>query len=158
MEYLLRKRTEEDIEEFLSWTYDDMYSFYDNSIQQEKIDGFRQSVQKERELSVVNECEELVGNCEFFDVSDEDEAEILAVGIQMKPSLTGKGHGSAFFHAIVEQGRSLFHYHHLELAVVDFNHRAIKVYKREGFQQVGEFMNDIRGESYRFIIMAKDWE
>ncbi len=50
------------------------------------------------------------------------------------------------------------HYQHLELPVVDFNQRAIKVYEREGFQQVGEFMNDIRDESYRFIIMAKDWQ
>ena len=157
MKFFLRERTEDDIEDFLSWTYDGIYSFYDNSIQQEKIDGFRESVHKERELSVVNEFSELVGNCEFFDVSDEDEEEILAVGIQMKPSLTGNGLGSAFFHAIVEQGKSLFGYKHLELAVVDFNHRAIKVYEREGSQQIGEFMNEIRGESYRFIIMAKDW-
>ena len=157
MEFLLRKRTEEDIEDFLTWKYEGVYSFYDNSIQQEKIDGYRQSVNKEQALSVVNEFDELVGNCEFFDVSDDGEEEILAVGIQMKPSLTGKGHGSAFFRAIVEKGRSLFGYDHLELAVVDFNHRAIKVYEREGFQQIGEFMNEIRGDLYRFIIMAKDW-
>lgn len=75
----------------------------------------------------------------------------------MKPSLTGQGHGSKFSSAIIEQGRQLFKYDHLELAVADFNKRAIKTYEKEGFKKRGEFEDTIRGKSYNFIIMAKDW-
>ncbi|WP_064094039.1 GNAT family N-acetyltransferase [Rossellomorea aquimaris] len=156
MTFMIRNRTDEDIQEFLTWTFDGIYSFYDNSIQQEKIDGFIESVHDKRAFTVVNAADEVVGNCEFFNVGDEGE-EILAVGVQMKPSLTGKGNGAGFIHAIVEQGRSMLGYDHLELAVADFNERAINVYEKEGFQKKAEFQNEIRGKNYRFIIMFKDW-
>jgi [ribosomal protein S18]-alanine N-acetyltransferase len=156
MEFTIRKRTEEDINEFITWTYDGIYSFYDNNIQQEKIESFKQSIHSNRAFSVIDEKENLTGNCEFYDVDDDGEL-ILAVGIQMKPSLTGQGYGSNFVSAIIEQGRELFKFNHLELAVVDFNKRAIRAYEKEGFHKKGKFQNEIRGNIYNFIIMAKDW-
>ena len=53
--YKLRERTEEDVKEFITWTYGGIYSFYDNNIQEEKIDGFIQSVNSEKQFSVVDE-------------------------------------------------------------------------------------------------------
>ncbi len=156
MKLTIRRRTNEDIDEFITWTYSGIYSFYDNNIQDEKIEGFKQSVDLERAFSVIDEKDNLVGNCEFFDVSDDGE-EILAVGVQMKPLLTGKGFGSKFVKAIINQGREKLGFNHLELAVVDFNKRAIKVYEKEGFRKKGEFQNEIRGTTYNFIIMEKDW-
>lgn len=156
MKFTLRKRTSDDIEEFLTWTYDGIYAFYDNNIQQEKIDGFRQSIETDRAFSVISQDGTLAGNCEFFNVSDNGE-EVLAVGVQMNPSLTGKGHGYSFINAIINEGRVLFKYEHLELAVVDFNKRAIKLYENAGFKRKGEFQNEIRGSTYDFIIMEKDW-
>ncbi|MFZ3579728.1 GNAT family N-acetyltransferase [Virgibacillus sp. DJP39] len=157
MELTIRRRTKEDINEFITWTYEGIYSFYDNNIQKEKIEGFKQSVHSERAFSVIDEKENLIGNCEFFNV-EEDGEEILAVGVQMKPSLTGKGYGSKFVKATIEQGKELLKFNHLELAVVDFNERAIKTYEKEGFIKKGEFQNEIRGNTYNFIIMAKAWE
>ncbi|WP_433747381.1 GNAT family N-acetyltransferase [Falsibacillus pallidus] len=157
MELTIRRRTEEDINEFITWTYEGKYSFYDNNIQEEKIEGFKESVNSERAFSVIDENENLIGNCEFFDVEDDGDL-IVAVGVQMKPSITGKGYGSRFVKAIIEQGRELLNFNHLELAVVDFNERAIRTYEKEGFIKKGEFQNEIRGNRYNFIIMAKDWE
>ncbi|EDL64503.1 GNAT family N-acetyltransferase [Bacillus sp. SG-1] len=157
MEFTLRKRTSDDIEEFLTWTYDGIYAFYDNDIQQEKIDGFRESIDSDRAFSVFTKDGTLAGNCEFFNVADDDDDEVLAVGVQMKPSLTGKGYGSSFMDAIINEGRGIFKYDHLELAVVDFNKRAIKLYENAGFKRKGEFQNEIRGTTYDFIIMEKDW-
>jgi ribosomal-protein-alanine N-acetyltransferase len=156
MDYKIRKRTEEDVNEFITWTYGGIYSFYDNNIQQEKIDGFIQSVNSESEFSVVDENNNLIGNCEFYYV-DDDGDEIIAVGVQMKPSLTGQGNGFDFVHTVVEQGRELLNFNHLELAVVDFNKRAIRTYEKIGFKKKGRFDNEIRGNTYSFIIMAKDW-
>ncbi|MGD6969410.1 GNAT family N-acetyltransferase [Rossellomorea vietnamensis] len=156
MEYALRKRTKEDVLEFINWTYDGDYSFYDNNIQEEKVQGFLQSIDTDRYFSVINDEGELIGNCEFFNVGDGSE-EITAVGVQMKPSLTGKGNGLEFIQAIIERGREVIRYNHLELAVVDFNQRAIRVYEQAGFKRKGEFQNCIRGKEYRFIIMKKDW-
>ncbi|GIN39243.1 GNAT family N-acetyltransferase [Heyndrickxia oleronia] len=157
MSFIIRKRTLEDVNQFLTWTYEGIYSFYDNNIQQEKVDGFKQSIDSDKAFSVVNEDNELVGNCEFFDVGDEGE-EIIAVSVQMKPTFTGNGYGISFVNAIIEQGRELFKFNHLELIVVDFNIRAIKVYEKVGFRKIGEIENEIRGRKYNFIIMAKEWE
>ncbi|MCF6138254.1 GNAT family N-acetyltransferase [Pseudalkalibacillus berkeleyi] len=156
MELTIRRRTKEDINEFITWTYEGKYSFYDNNIQEEKIEGFKQSIHLERAFSVVDEEENLIGNCEFFDV-EEDGEEILVVGVQMKPSITGRGYGSKFVKAIIEQGKELLKFNHLELAVVDFNERAIRTYEKEGFIKKGEFQNEISGSTYNFIIMARDW-
>lgn len=88
-------------------------------------------------------------------MNDEDEEELLGVGIQMKPSLTGRGHGLDFFQAIIEQGRDRLNFNYIELAVVDFNQRAIRVYEKAGFVKKGEFDSEIRGHNYRFHIMGK---
>ncbi len=157
MKLTIRRRNQEDINEFITWTYDGIYSFYDNNSQKEKIDGLKESVHLERAFSVVDENENLVGNCEFYDV-EEDGKNILVLGVQMNPAMTGKGNGSAFVKAIIEQGREQLKFTHLELAVADFNERAIRVYEKEGFWKRDEFKNDIRGQTYRFIIMAKKWE
>lgn len=157
MQLTVRRRTHEDINEFLTWTYDGIYSFYDNNSQIEKMDGLKESVHLERAFSVVDDNDNLIGNCEFYNV-DEDGKDILVLGVQMKPTLTGKGNGSAFVKAIIAQGRERLKFTHLELAVADFNERAIRTYEKEGFKKRDEFKNEIRGQQYRFVIMAKDWE
>ncbi|PAF35716.1 alanine acetyltransferase, partial [Terribacillus saccharophilus] len=48
MEFFIRKRTRNDIKEFVTWTYEDFYSFYDNNIQKEKIESFKQSIHSDR--------------------------------------------------------------------------------------------------------------
>ncbi|MFD1737450.1 GNAT family N-acetyltransferase [Bacillus salitolerans] len=156
MSYKIRKRTIEDVNEFITWTYEGVYSFYDNNIQAEKINGFLQSINTDNFFSVIDHQGELIGNCEFFNVGEAQE-EVIAVGVQMKPSMTGKGNGLRFIQAIIEQGRELIGYNHLELAVVEFNKRAIKTYEKAGFKRKGNFQNRIRGENYKFIIMEKDW-
>ena len=157
MKFFLKVRTEEDTKEFLTWSYDGVYSFYDNNIQQEKIDDIISLTGSDRAFSVVNENDELVGNCEFYHYED-DGKKILALGVQMKPELTGKGHGTEFCKAILEQGREKLKFNYIELAVVDFNKRARKVYENIGFKKIDEFDNNIRGNNYKFIAMSKNYD
>ncbi|WP_032121174.1 GNAT family N-acetyltransferase [Clostridium amazonitimonense] len=158
MKFSLKVRTEQDTKKILNWCYEGIYSFYDNNIQQEKIDNIISLTGSDRAFSVVNEEGELVGNCEFYDVSDNEEEEILAVGIQMEPSLTGRGYGTEFSRAIIEEGRERLKYDYLELSVADFNTRARKVYEKIGFKKIDEIYNEIRGNKYKFIIMAKKFK
>jgi len=156
MEFTLRRRSEKDVKEFLSWKFEGIYSFYDNDIQVEKIDWIKQSVHSDRAFSVIDEKNNLIGNCEFYDGGDDGE-DILAVGVQMKPSLTGNRNGSKFVRSIIEQGREILKFNQLEIIVADFNERAIKTYEKEGFNKTGEYLTEIRGSTYNFIVMTKEW-
>jgi len=157
MELTLRRRSEEDVKEFLSWKFEGVYSFYDNDIQVEKIDWIKQSVHSEKAFSVIDEKDNLIGNCEFYDGGDDGE-EIVAVGVQMNPILIGKGLGSKFVHSIIEQGKEILEFNRLEITVADFNERAVKTYENEGFVKTGEYPTEIRGNTYNFISMIKEWE
>lgn len=157
MNFELRVRTESDTQEFLTWSYEGEYSFYDNSFQQEKIDSIRNLTGSDKAFSVYNEENELVGNCEFYDVGDDGEI-FYAVGVQMKPSLTGKGNGLVFCKAIIEHGRKVIGFNQLGIAVADFNKRARRVYEKLGFKFVEEQVWNIRGNDYKFIIMEANFE
>lgn len=154
MEFQLRVRTEEDTHEFLTWQYEGEYSFYDNSIQEEKIECFKELIGSDMAFSVYNEKNELVGNCEFDNVGTKENV-LLAMGVQMKPELTGQGHGYEFCKAIMEQSREKLGFNRLGLAVADFNKRARQVYEKLGFEKVEEDIWTIRGTEYKFIIMER---
>ncbi|GKX29486.1 N-acetyltransferase [Vallitalea longa] len=156
MNFELRIRTESDTQEFLTWSYEGEYSFYDNAIQQEKIDNIKSLTGSDKAFSVYNEKNELVGNCEFYDVGD-DGVLFYAVGVQMKPSLTGQGHGLTFCKAIIEHGRKTLGFNELGIAVADFNKRARRVYEKLGFEFVEDQVWNIRGNDYKFIIMEKNF-
>lgn len=157
MNFEFRIRTESDTQEFLTWSFEGEYSFYDNGIQQEKIDSIVSLTGSDKAFSVYNEDNELVGNCEFYDVGDDGEI-LYAVGVQMKPILTGKGYGEAFCKAIIEYGRKVIGFNRLGIAVADFNKRARRVYEKLGFELIEEDVWNIRGNDYKFIIMEKNFE
>lgn len=157
MNFEFRIRTESDTQEFLTWSFEGEYSFYDNAIQQEKIDSIINLTGSDKAFSVYNEDNELVGNCEFYDVGDDGEI-LYAVGVQMKPILTGKGYGEAFCKAIIEYGRKVIGFNRLGIAVADFNKRAKRVYEKLGFELIEEDVWNIRGNDYKFIIMEKNFE
>ncbi|MGD6873723.1 hypothetical protein ACQCU1_16215 [Sutcliffiella horikoshii] len=43
------------MQEFVTWTFDGEYSFYDNNIQKEKINGFLESVDRDNFFSVITD-------------------------------------------------------------------------------------------------------
>ena len=61
---------------------------------------------------------------------------ILAVG---KPNSYRTGNSSTFVHTVVECGRELLGFSHLELTVVDFNKYAIRTYEKIGFKLAMEY-------------------
>jgi ribosomal-protein-alanine N-acetyltransferase len=148
MKYDFRKVTNKDVEDILTWKYEDEYSFYDNSIQKEKIDWIKGLPEEDKAFSIYNEHKELVGNCSFYYIE-----EFFCVGVQMKPHITGKGFGTEFVDSIINFGKQKYNLSHIDLTVAKFNKRAIKIYEKLGFKVVEEFVNTIRGGDYDFVAM-----
>ncbi|WP_454055224.1 GNAT family N-acetyltransferase [Clostridium sp. Marseille-Q7071] len=137
-----------DIEDILTWKYDGIYSFYDNSIQKEKIEWIESCINSDDNFSIYNEQNELVGNCSFYYIE-----EFFCLGVQMRPELTGKGFGTEFVRAIINFGKKKYNLSYIDLTVAKFNKRAIKVYEKLGFKIIEEIVNTIRGNDYDFLIM-----
>lgn len=152
MKYNFRRRTKEDIQAFLSWHFEGVYSFYDNDIQKEKLDWYWSSIENEDAFSIYNDHNELVGSCEF----SIDEGEYI-MGLQMKPELTGQGMGVEFSNAVIKFGKERYDFKALYLAVATFNKRATKVYEKLGFEVIEEDVWNIRGNDYNFLIMKKQF-
>ncbi|MEO7002237.1 MAG: GNAT family protein [Ktedonobacterales bacterium] len=81
----------------------------------------------------------------------------IAIGLGMRPDLTGKGQGAAFLRAALAFGRATYHPRLFRLFVFEWNARAIKVYERAGFKPVGQVAQPMRhGEPRIFLEMARE--
>lgn len=153
MKLEFRAPIKSDIEDILTWKYDGIYSFYDNSIQKEKIEWIESFIDSDDNFSIYNEQNELVGNCSFYYIE-----EFFCLGVQMRPELTGKGFGTEFVSAIINFGKKKYNLSYIDLTVAKFNKRAIKVYEKVGFKFVEEIVNTIRGNDYDFLIMRLEFD
>lgn len=148
MKLEFRVPTKSDVDDILTWKYDGKYSFYDNDIQKEKMEWIESFIDSDNNFSIYNDNNKLVGNCSFYYIE-----EFFCVGLQMRPELTGKGFGVQFAKAIIDFGREKYKFNYIDLTVVKFNNRAIKVYEKLGFKVIEEFVNTIRGNDYDFLAM-----
>ncbi len=153
MKLEFRAPIKSDIEDILTWKYDGIYSFYDNSIQKEKIEWIESFIDSDDNFSIYNEQNELVGNCSFYYIE-----EFFCLGVQMRPELTGRGFGTEFVRAIINFGKKKYNLSYIDLTVAKFNKRAIKVYEKLGFKIIEEFVNTIRGNDYDFMAMRLEFD
>lgn len=101
-----------------------------------------------------NEKNELIGNCSFnYDYDDK----LFMFGVQMSPSLTGKGLGTKVVETILNFGKEIYKFNELDLLVAKFNRRAITIYERLGFKTMDEFIWSVNDEEKEFIAMRKTW-
>ena len=109
--------------ETASWRYPPPYDFYDGD--QESIEN------PERYFAVRDACG-LIGFFYF-----ERQGDTLEYGLGLRPDLTGRGFGEEFSRAGLEFGRARFSPKKIILNVAAFNERAMKVYERLDFYEVG---------------------
>lgn len=80
----------------------------------------------------------------------------LAIGLGLRPDLTGKGLGLAFVNAGLTFAKDQFAPTSFHLFVLGFNKRAMCVYERAGFKCVRTFVQrNIHGEN-EFVEMHRD--
>lgn len=135
-----------------TWKYEGEYSFYNNDKTEEKKEWAKNINKEENTFVMYNEKNQLIGNCSF----DYDEGQIM-LGVQMRPSLTGKGVGTEIVKAILEFGTEKYKFTNIELLVAKFNKRAIKVYENLDFQKIEEFIWNVNGEEKEFIAMRRSY-
>ena len=75
------------------------------------------------------------------------------IGLGMKPNRTGNGFGLQFVNAGLAFSKEKYGCNYITLSVAKFNERAIKVYKRAGFEAVGTFIQKTNGGCFEFLKM-----
>lgn len=79
----------------------------------------------------------------------------IAIGLGLRPDMTGKGLGLAFVNAGLDFAIQQFKPDYFRLFVLPFNTRAIRVYERAGFQKTGTCMQHQPNGDREFIEMRK---
>lgn len=81
----------------------------------------------------------------------------IDVGLGLRPDLCGAGHGYLFLNAALDFAKGKYRQSGFRLTVISLNLRAITVYARSGFVEIGKFSLAKDGFSLPFSIMQKDW-
>lgn len=150
VKYTFGVMTQEQAEEIAyHWHYEGKYSFYDLEADQEDLAEFLDSNIRGETTFVVCEEKNIVG---FFSFNRVD-LHIVDIGLGMKPNLTGRGFGEVFIRRGLEFCMEKYQPRYITLSVATFNERAIKVYKKAGFEAVGTFVQETNGSRFEFLKM-----
>lgn len=152
MNYDFRKVTNNNVEDILTWKFEGIYSLYNNDRTQGKINWLKSLPEDDKAFSVYNDNNELVGHCEIYT------KEKINFAVQMRPALTGKGMGRELVQSFLDFARKKYSLNGIELFVVKFNERAIKVYESLGFEKVKEYSAKLSisdTEETEFVVMEK---
>ncbi|WP_346887005.1 GNAT family protein [Clostridium sp. UBA1056] len=118
-----------------------MYSFFDNDLSEGKINYIKSFPTDDNAYVIYDEKNQLVGNCALY-LNDK-----VSFSIQMRPNLTSKGMGKEFLEAFLEFAKNKYNLKDIELSVLKFNERAIRLYKSLDFKVTDEFMGKtVKGE------------
>lgn len=152
MNYNFNKMTQEQAENIAAnWHYEGKYAFYDMAADEEDLAELLNPEERGDKYYMVQKGDEEIG---FFCFEDEDDS--VDIGLGMKPEWTGRGLGLDFLKAGIRYAISIFNPGIITLSVATFNERAIKVYKKAGFESVEIFMQDTNGSRFEFLKMKKE--
>ena len=132
-----------------TWHYENEYSFYDLEADKEDLEEFLDGERRGSSVFAVLEEDELVA---FLSVNMVEPGKV-DIGLGMRPDLTGKGKGEEFIKAGIVCIQSEWKPQKITLSVASFNERAIKVYEKAGFTEVGIFMQETNGSTFEFLKM-----
>ena len=148
--YYLTELSEDHAKEICNWSYEGEYSIYNFSDWDTVVkSGWDLSIEKKRKLEFIaillNNV--LVSYGRIFLVGKK-----VFIGIGVKPSYCGKGHGKNIMKLLIEECKRRFPNNTITLEVRSFNKRAINCYKDTGFEIKEKYMkktfNNSEGEFY----------
>jgi len=149
MNYIFSPLTQRQAEQIAyEWQYDGPFAFYDMPNDEDDLAEFLNPEERTEHYFAVLNGEEMIGYYVF-----ELNAEIVDVGLGMRPDLTGQGNGTAFLEAGLAFVMDRYAPKQIELAVATFNERAIRLYTKSGFEPVKLFQQATNGGSYEFLKM-----
>ncbi|MFZ5966844.1 MAG: GNAT family N-acetyltransferase [Bacillota bacterium] len=138
--YTLTLLTEDMAKEICTWRYDGEYAIYnfcdwDIVVQ----NGWDLAIKEKREKEFVGilSAGELMG---FGRICESAGKTILGVGL--KPSWCGKGHGKEVMNLLVQKAKTRYPENIVTLEVRYFNDRARKCYENVGFKVKNQYLKD----------------
>lgn len=154
MECKFEEMTQKHAEDIaFNWHYNGEFSFYDMESDKEDLIEFLDPDKRGNSHFVVMNDTEVIGFFSFNKVTQST----IDLGLGMRPDLTGNGHGLRFLIAGIDFAKAKYNPKKITLSVATFNQRAIKVYRKLGFEEVETFMQDTNGSRYEFLKMIYYW-
>ncbi|MDM5187874.1 GNAT family protein [Bacillus sp. DX4.1] len=151
MKYNFKIMTQEQAEDIAhNWHYEGEHSFYDIEADQEDLVEFLDPETRGDSTFVVIKNDEMIGFFSFCKV----DYYTVDIGLGMRPNLTGNGNGLEFLMAGLAFVQEEYSPENITLSVATFNERAIKVYKKAGFEAVGTFVQETNGSKFEFLKMS----
>ncbi|MGH0585229.1 GNAT family N-acetyltransferase [Bacillus mycoides] len=132
-----------------NWHYEGEYSFYDIEADEEDLAEFLEDESRGNHTFSVKENGTLIGFFSFSNINNQT----VDIGLGMRPDITGNGFGLQFVKAGIAFSKEKYGCNYITLSVAAFNERAIKVYKRAGFEAVGTFIQKTNGSCFEFLKM-----
>ena len=132
----------EDYVQYTKWMNDlrvtiNLGNFASNfSIEKEKEAVQRLADGEANFAMVLNEGDELIGNCSLFDIDRVHRVATLGIFIGEEEN-RGKGYGVEAIELILSHGFRVLGLNNIMLKVFSFNERAIKAYEKVGFKEIG---------------------
>ena len=128
--------TEEMAKKVCNWSYDPPYDVYNwpnwEVLQKEGEDIIKQDKREAEFSALLNSSGEFFGFVQFDSMSGNK----LRIKLGIKPQLTGKGIGKYFLRLVIAEARKRSPKGIIDLEVLTWNERAIKVYKKSSFEIV----------------------
>lgn len=139
MKLRLEELTETHAKEICSWEYNDEYSIYNypewSKMLSEKWGITIEEKRKNEFFAIIDDFNNLCGYIRLVNKN-----EYVLIGVGLKPFLCGQGLGSTVMEVAKQQCSKRYPNKKIVLEVRSFNKRAIKCYKRAGFNIVDYYM------------------
>ncbi len=163
MSYTVRPMTRDDVETIRTWRYAGPYAVYNLDMEGATGAALEDEMLDLRSpwFAVRDATGDLIGFFAYGSAADIgtpatphvlDTDGTLSIGLGMRPDMTGSGAGLSFVHAGLEFARDRFAPTAFQLYVLSWNRRAVRVYERAGFRQVGTIRQRSEGGGEREFI------
>ncbi len=108
------------------------------------------------------ETKEFLGTCGIEEIMQINKSAVIGIIIH-NPENHNKGYGTDAMICLLKVGFLVLNFHRLELLVMDYNKKAIHVYEKIGFKEIGlkreaHFLQGKYHDVYIMDILAKEFE
>jgi len=156
----LSPRSSEDAEKFTEWLNDfEVTDYLERSGSIITLEAEREYLEKnnnpEATFAIVTlDKDELIGTISLEKISNIHRTATLGIFIGNK-EYHSKGYGTEAIRLILDYGFNYMNLHSIDLALMSFNERALKCYKKCGFKEVGRIREHrfVNGKYHDTIVM-----
>ena len=151
-QFTIRPMTAADAQAVATWRYPGEYSFYNADADPDDLAELLDPAGWGQRYFAADEIthNELAGSLEV-----KLTGRVAEIGLGLRPDLTGHGLGESFVRTCLRFASAALGAQSYTLTVAAFNHRAITVYQRAGFQEVERFEHFTNGGLHAFIRMTR---